>query len=168
VEQPERPLFRALYVVAFLLILVPVLDLVSTAWPIQPGTVRWRYGFLGLLANVMLTPLLGAMLASVVAYQLRHLGLLRGLSGLYVLGALLLGAALAVFARDALRLGPEIAAQRLTDYRAGAAIASGKYLLAMVGLAWLGLGGLKAASAAAPVVDRPRGDAGIVGGPRPG
>jgi hypothetical protein len=144
---------------------IPVADLISTAWPIQAGTLRWRYGFLGLLANVLLTPMLGAMLASLAAHQLRHLGLLRGVSGLYLAAVLLLGGALVVFVLDAMQLRPDIAAQQITNYRAGAAIASGKYVLGMVGLAWLGVAGFGAAAAVRADEGRRRSTAAVVGGP---
>ena len=138
-----RPLVRALYPVAALLVVIPFFDLISTAWPLQPGTLQWRYGFLGLLANVLMTPLLGVVLASVAAASLGHSGTLRVVSVLWLIGAALLLAAVVLFALDVLQLQPQVADQQVTNYRAGSSIAAGKFLLSIVALVWLGIGGLQ-------------------------
>ena len=122
---------------------VPIFDLISTAWPPQPGALQWRYGFLGLLANVLLTPLLGLVLASLVAIWLRQTRTLQVLAILCLVAALVCAVAIVLFALDVLQLGNQVAQASVTNYRAGAAIAGGKYVLAMAALVWLGIGGLR-------------------------
>ena len=43
--------FRALYLFAFVLIVMPALDLVTTVLPARPGDFSWRYGAFGLMAG---------------------------------------------------------------------------------------------------------------------
>jgi hypothetical protein len=138
------PLARAFLGVAGLFVLIPVADLVLTAWPPRLGEFEWRYGFLGLLANLMMTPLMGALLASLAA---RSVGgrTLRGVSASYVVAIVLLAIGLAVFALDVRKVTPEMAATHVTDYRVGAVIAAAKYLLTMGGLAWLAIAGFRSA-----------------------
>jgi uncharacterized metal-binding protein len=95
------------------------------------------------LGNILLTPLLGAVLASFVAAALGHTRVLQMLSIVYLVGVVLLGGGLVLFAFDVLQLGAQVATQQITNYRAGAAIAAGKYLLAMAALVGLAVGGLR-------------------------
>ena len=110
------------------------------------GELEWRYGFLGLLANVTMTPLLGALLASLAARSVGGGRILRGISASYVVAILVLAAGLGLFALDVRRVTPEMAATQITDYRVGAVIAATKYLLTMGALAWLAIAGFKAAT----------------------
>lgn len=43
--------FRALYLFAFVLIVMPALDLITTVLPARPGDFSWRYGAFGLMAG---------------------------------------------------------------------------------------------------------------------
>jgi hypothetical protein len=135
----------AVYLIAALLAAVPVFDLISTAWPLQPGNLSWRYGFLGLLANFLLTPMLGAVLAAATAALLRHALTLRLLSITFIVLALLLGAGLGLFAMDVVQLRAQLAQEALPNYQRTAIIAACKYLTGMLALLWLGVGGLRTA-----------------------
>jgi hypothetical protein len=106
----------------------------------------WRYGVLGLLANVVMTPLLGALLASLAARHVGRPAMLRGISASFFVLVIFLAAALVVFALDVRNVTPEMAATHITNYRAGAAIAAAKYLLTMGTLVWLAVAGFRVAN----------------------
>jgi hypothetical protein len=94
----------ALAFVPILFVVVPVFDLIATAWPLRPGNLSWRFAASGLLSGFLLTPLLGLALLTALA-TLRHrpwpylaLALVSGLGSLVLVGLVLL------FALDALQL----------------------------------------------------------------
>lgn len=123
----------------------PLLDLIATARPIRLDEVQWRYGVLGLLGNVAMTPIMGMAMAALIAGRLRDARVLRLLSLASLLGAGLLGVAVAMFGFDLLQLRDILPQQSITNFRVGAAIAAGKYGLGMAVLIGLGLGGLGSA-----------------------
>jgi len=149
---------RGFYFFAFVLIFWPVADLVTNSWPPQWGSVQWRYGFMGLLAGYLHTPVLGLTLALVLAYAMNHRRTLRALSALSVIGALGLLAVLGLFALDVLQISGTVPAERLASFRAGALIAELKHFTSLLALSMLGIGGWKTA-APRPAIRRgdPRG-----------
>jgi hypothetical protein len=66
----NRSFYSIGYAIASLLIVLPLLELALTIWPMRPSVVLWRFGSFGLLTQAMMLPTLGAFLALVVA---RHL-----------------------------------------------------------------------------------------------
>jgi hypothetical protein len=133
----------AVYLTAALLAVIPVFDLLSTVWPLQPRNLSWRYGFLGLLGNFFLTPMLGGVLASATAALLRHTLTLRVLSFAYIGLAALLAVGLLLFAMDVVQLRAQLTEDVIPNYQRTAALAASKYVLGMVALIWLGVGGLQ-------------------------
>jgi len=98
----------AVYFTSFLLVLLTAVDYAASIWPWRPGAVEWRYGAAGLLGGWLLTPLLGVVLALLLATILRSrvalwLILLTG-----VLTALLLLAVMGLFSLDALQVRASI------------------------------------------------------------
>jgi hypothetical protein len=132
-----RRAWSSVYLLAILLVLEPIGDLLSQALPLQPSVLAWRFGFLGLFANNLLTPLLGATLAMVAAACLGHARTQRVLSILSLVVSVALLAALGSFALDALQLRKSVQPAMISRYDAGAAIAVAKYLAAIVGFAVL-------------------------------
>lgn len=133
------------YGVALLLVAFPIADFLTSAWPLQPGRVEWRYGTVGLFAGFLLTPLLGLVLAVVVAHAANHIRTVKALAVLSVVAAVTIVVALVSFALDVtqLRGGVEEAARGRFD--AGAISASIKYALVAIVLAWFGIGHLRSA-----------------------
>ncbi len=138
-----RPLLLAVYPVAALVVVTPLFDLVSSALPLQPGSTQWRYGFLGLLGNFILTPLLGAVMASFAAAALDQRKVLKVLSTLYAVISAALLAAMAFFILDVLQLRGQIQTAMQGEFRTGALISIGKYLAGILALGILSLGGFK-------------------------
>jgi len=143
---PSSWAVAGLYLFAAMLVLLPLSDLFSTAFPPRLTDLAWRYGFMGLAAGYLQTPLLGLVIASAVAYWQAHAGVLRALG--------IAGVALAVVILMIVVLWPmdvmQIRALREPDAQAGVAIGGAlqelKYLAAFLVLSLLGLGSIRTAS----------------------
>jgi hypothetical protein len=79
------------YLVAAMLVLFPLIDLATAALPINIRSVQWRFGIVGLLSGGLVTPILGILLALVIAVladrklALRILGILAAFGGAMIL-----------------------------------------------------------------------------------
>jgi MFS family permease len=145
------------YLFMFLLAVWPMVDLLSSAWPPQPGNLQWRYGFMGITAAFLHTPILAGLLAMVFAFLLGHTGALRFLSILAVAVALGFLIILILFPLDALQLRSVTPAERLPQFQVGAAIVELKHLTALVTLLLLGVGGWRTAGSLAKRTKSPEG-----------
>ena len=67
-----RPVARAVYLVAFLLVAGPLMDLAAGIWPLSPSSVAWRFAATGLLSRALLVPTLGSLAAMLAALVLDH------------------------------------------------------------------------------------------------
>lgn len=103
-EEAVRRYARALYPVAFLLMLVPLVDLGLRSMPPQFGTLQWRFATVGLLLGNYGTIILGVGLLGLVATLAGDRGVLRaaGIISL-VMAAVTLGI-LALFLLDAVQI----------------------------------------------------------------
>jgi len=136
---------RGLYLFAIVLVVSPLIDFVSTVWPLRPGDLQWRYGFLGLGAGFLHTPILGLVLAMAVAYWQDHLSVLRRLGVLSAVAAAAILPVLLEFPLDVLAMRELRAQDAQTGALIGAIIQEVKYLGACLVLACLGVGGMRTA-----------------------
>lgn len=138
---------RGLYLFALVLVLSPLMDLTSTAWPMRPADLAWRYGFLGLAAGYLHTPLLGLVLALLVAWWTGGSAALRVLGVGMMAGALVLMLAMGMFMLDVLQMRglrePELQQAVLV----GGILQELKYGTACLVLAALGFGSVRSAAA---------------------
>lgn len=147
---------RGLYLLALILILSPLVDLISTVWPLRPGDLSWRYGLLGLLGSYVHTAVLGFALGMAAAYVEERNTLLRvfAVTGLVCATALVL--AMGLFALDVLQMR----ALRAEGLRAATLVSGGvqeiKYLAATLVLVCLGAGGVGTARRVASRAHRGR------------
>jgi hypothetical protein len=95
---------RALYPIAFLLILVPLADLSIRGFPPQLGSLQWRFGIVGVLFSNLGTVLLGLGLVGLVAAFNSHRGILKALGYVALTLAAVTIAMLALFALDAVQM----------------------------------------------------------------
>ncbi len=65
--ETNRSLARAGYLLAALLVALPLFDATMQAWPLQMANERWRFQTLGAVSNLLLVPLLGLLLALTIA-----------------------------------------------------------------------------------------------------
>jgi hypothetical protein len=132
-----------LYFLAFLLIVVPLLDFVPNVWPFRFGEVSWRYGTVGLFANYTMTPVLGFAVLVATAAWMEEMLLLR-ISGwaLVVWAVLLLGTSL-FFTLDAVQIRSTVAPEERIVMEIGSGRAVLKNILVGAAVIWLGVAALK-------------------------
>lgn len=145
-----RYLSWPVYVVAAMLVLLPLAELFVSIWPLQPGVVRWRFGAVGLLSGALLVPILGIVLAYALAVLLEHRMMQRIIALLSGLVAVALVAAAAGFVLDALQMRVEVRPQAHRSFDMASVLGLGKMLLAMVALVSLGVAGWRSARVGAP------------------
>lgn len=155
----RRPVLMAVYPVAALLVLVPMIEVTAGAWPFQPGELSWRFGVAGIALKTVVTPLLGVLLAMVAGSLLEQRRVVRALSVLCFLAALGTVMVAVFFSLDFLQLRGMVDPRM----RQGMTVASGTALL-MAGLVApaamaLGLGGWKATRRAGAARARKKGRA---------
>lgn len=127
------------YGVAALLLIFTLLDLVQATWPARPGDDSWRVITAGLLSRVLVTPVLGLLLAFAAALLLNQPRVLRALAVANVLLVAALGIGLAFFALDALQVRSRVALDTRGTYDLGLALSFVKYgavILLLALMAW--------------------------------
>jgi hypothetical protein len=122
----------------------------------------WRYGFLGLGAGYLHTPLLGLVLAMAVAYWQDHATMLRlgGIAALATTAILLI--AMATFGLDVLSMREVRAEDAQAGVLVGGMLQEVKYLGACLVLASLGVGLPRMAKHIAGSAPRDVGSPGII------
>jgi hypothetical protein len=134
-----------LYLIAAFLVVVPAVDFVGQIAPMQFGNVEWRFASIGLLSGFLLTPLLGIVIATLVAASRKHVFVQRLVAILNAVFAVSLLAALALFALDTLQLGSVVPQDQAGAFKSAATKAFVKHVAAMITLAWLARAGLRVA-----------------------
>lgn len=152
-------LARGIYLFGLGFVLTAGIDLFTTVWPMRPGDMAWRYGFLGLAAGYLQTPTLGLLLVMLAAWWQRNATMLKITAVLALVAALAMIPAMGLFALDVLAMRQLRAADMQTSVLAGGLFQEVKYGVATLVLLLLGYGALKTAKSM-------RGSSG--GGGRPG
>jgi hypothetical protein len=133
------------YLFLFTLVFWPVVDLGSTVYPLRLGDPNWRYGFMGLMAAYLSTPVLGILLAMALSYVMGHRNTFRFISVISILGFVGLLVVLILFPLDVIQVRSATPEQQLRSFQVGAVLAELKHFIATVALAFLGFGGLRTA-----------------------
>lgn len=154
--------WRGLYLFAFLLVFWPLADLVTNTMPFQVGNVRWRYGFAGLMAGFLHTPILGLVLATLVAFWQRSRATLRTLAVVQLVGAAILVLVMVTFALDVVQVRTTRPPDSLPSFLAGAGISEAKHFTAFLALLLLGIGSWRTAAGMQPSRAGAEGSPGIV------
>jgi hypothetical protein len=127
------------YGVAALLLIFPLLDVLQAVWPPRLGEVSWRVIAAGLLSRVLVTPVLGLLLAFAAALILSQPRVLRTLAVVNALVAVLAAAGLAIFGLDALQVRNQVGMDARGSYDLGLLLSFLKYgvvLLVLALMAW--------------------------------
>ena len=119
------------FMTAALLIMVPALDWLQAVWPMRPSEASWRVIAVGLTSRVLITPLLGLLMAHALALYLNSRSTLRALAVLNAFVALLFIAALGIFALDALQVRTSVAPLSRDTYELGVLMTIAKLVLAL-------------------------------------
>jgi hypothetical protein len=65
--ETNKHLARAGYLLAIILVIIPMVDGTLQLLPLRPGDEKWRFGAVGTISNLLLVPLLGLLLALAIA-----------------------------------------------------------------------------------------------------
>lgn len=145
-EQGSRAFAGALAFVGIVCIAYPFADLLLNNWPIQVGDIAWRFQFVGMMSQLLITPLIGvAFLAG--AGILNQGGPFLKLGGFVSLVTGLLVLLLTVsFILDGLQLRNLVAADEIPIFQMSMIRALLKNLITGVGFIYVGYGAIKAGS----------------------
>lgn len=139
----DRTRFAVLgYALVVYLVVVPVADVVANVLPANPGSVRWRYGTIGLFSRAADVPALGLFLAVVLATRYRQTATLRGLGAIALVAVFGLGAVVVLFATDALSIRYMVTPEALDAMIVSTTVAATRLtsvMLIALCFAWYGL-----------------------------
>lgn len=139
-------------------------DLVATVWPLKPGELQWRFGFLGLFLGRMAPLLMADLLIIMGAIGMGHRLFLRLWGVLHIVLTVVLLGILGLFVLDALQvrtLVPPDGTRRLL-FASGRAFGAG-LMLAVVSVV-IAVAGLRTGKPERTVRGGTAADALIVGG----
>ena len=156
------------YLTAAALIVFPVIDALSTLWPMSPELLRWRFGAVGVVTNGLVISLAGAVLAFAVAASLGQRLVQQVLAWTSLVVGLVLLLSTMAFALDSVQLRVEIRPEVMTQFYIATARTCGKLLFFATAAALLGISTLRSlrrTSAAEQETSRRRRPVDIVVGP---
>ena len=133
-----RQLAPAAYIVAFLLIFIPMFDAGMTVAPWHPGNPQWRFGIVGLWSNALMLPAVGGLIAVTAALVFGHLRTQLWLGVLSWLTALFVTLMALMFILDALQTKSAIRPEMHLSYEVAVVTAEGKLILGLVSFYLLG------------------------------
>jgi hypothetical protein len=144
-NHPDGPeaLIAPLYFVAFLLMVTPTMDFVTSILPLRWDSIEWRFATVGLMSGFLLTPLLGVMVAMVVAHLAKHLRFQRILAIANLLVTVSFVALFVLFMLDVFQLKSIVQAEALEAFKSAATKAAIKHVSFIVALGWLSYGGFR-------------------------
>lgn len=147
IPQSEMPFAPALYFMAGVFFLTPIVDAASNVWPFALGLETWRYGAFGAAANYLVSVLFGAVLAGWVAVRCQHRGTLRFVAFGSIFMAVILTVIAGEFALDVLQLQNVVPAPDRTGFAIGAAKSELKYASTIIGFVILAVVALRSSAA---------------------
>lgn len=162
---PFRKISSALYLISALLILLPIVDFVTSIVPFLPGSTKWRFASSAVFAGSLLIPLIGVALAMMVAGLMNHRFVLRWTGILSFLAAVGLVAVCALLALDIIELRSSAESEVRNAIVLSGVRAIFKNLVMSASLIYIGLacrsasGGMeppRAETPMAPIVGAPR------------
>ena len=149
-EALEAPL----YFVALLLIATPAIDFLTSVLPLRPSNIEWRFATVGLLSGFVLTPLLGIVLAMLVALSAGHSRFQRVVAVMNAVLAVAFTITLVFFLLDIVQLRSAVQAEAKAAFQGAATKAVIKHLTFIVAVSWLARRGFLASSWSAPQAKR--------------
>ena len=95
---------RLLYLCAFVLFFIPYFQAMAGIWPLQLGSLQWRYTATSAMSGILMLPFIGLVLALAVARTCGHKAAARIVGAVAALTTLTLLLAMGLFVMDALQL----------------------------------------------------------------
>lgn len=142
-DRRGQALISAVYPLALLLMLTPVVNIALTIWPPRFGETTWRFGAFGLLMEAMVFPVLGLALAAFGAYFLEHRKTLRSIAIVDYTVALVFLVGAALFLLDAVQMRARVQPDARIRFDVAAVRAVATALFGATILVWLGVGAWK-------------------------
>lgn len=122
-------LAACLYLLAFILVVLPIVDAAVSITPFHVRNVQWRFGAVGMFTNTLITPGVGFMLAVVTAALLQHVRTQRVLAVLAWIGVVVLLGLLVVFGLDALQTRAMVRPEMVRPFVLASTVAACKLVL---------------------------------------
>lgn len=138
------------YGLGVLLMLVPLLDFVTSVLPLHVINLQWRFATIGLFSNFLLTPLLGMGLLITVAAVREHYRVQRLLAIANSCFALLVVGLLVLFSLDIVQLNASVPPERASEFHMAAFKAVAKYVLGWMVVVSLAVAGWRISSSTRP------------------
>ena len=120
------------YLVAFLLIAIPLFDASMSVAPWTLGSAQWRFGAVGLLSNALMIPAAGALIAVATAVTQDHVRTQRVFRVLCWMGCALVALSIVLFALDALQTRAAIRPEMQLSYQVASITAAFKLILGAI------------------------------------
>ena len=149
-NEPLRRLAVAAYVVALVFIVTGGADALTNMWPWNWGDEQWRYGFAGVSSGYLIQPLFGLFLVLVTAAAAQHRLLLRVMSIVTLVVAVITLVWAIGFVLDVLQLQGRVNDDMAESFRIGSAKTLCKLGLATLTLLVMGVCGLRSVKALSP------------------
>lgn len=141
----NRALIAAAYLVALLMIVVPLIEVALSVWPLRMNQTAWRFGTFGLLSQAATTPLVGAVLLFTTAFVLGHRKTLLASGVLAALVAVALVISIPLFGLDAVQMRSQVRAQTMRAFDVSSVLASVKLFGLFITASLIAIGAIKAA-----------------------
>ncbi len=135
-----RQLAPGAYLVAFLLIFIPLFDASLSLAPWHLGSSQWRFGAFGLLSNALMLPAAGALIAVATAIAASQVRMVKVLAILCWFVVAVLVVSTALFSLDAMQSRRMIRPEMALSYYVASATAMGKLVLGIVSFLFLARG----------------------------
>lgn len=150
----ENGLRRCIYLAAFMLVAMPLVQGFSGLSPLSPGNVEWRLKASTAMSGVLMVPFAGLVAMLVLAKYTENKGLARfvGVFALFCTAVLLIADPL--FVLDAFQYKSIVKSAQISVYNRTMVIAGVTMLLYTILYAYLGLSALRAPKAASKPVLR--------------
>jgi hypothetical protein len=143
-----------LYAFAALLVAIPALDFVQSVGMPQLGNLQWRFATVGLLSSVLLTPLLGVVIAMSVASLRGHVVAMRLLALASAIAAGALVVLVAGFLLDVFQLRSGVPEAGRAGFRTASMKAVTKHLAVALILGFLAARAWRVSAWRAPAPER--------------
>ncbi|MEP6492901.1 MAG: hypothetical protein ABJF01_09500 [bacterium] len=140
----HRQIASPTYLVALTFVLIPPFDALMQLLPLRIHDPRWRFGFFGLMANALMLPMIGLLIAFMASAYFEHKAFQRVLGILSAVVAVGIVAVLGLFALDAVQLRPDVKPVAQLAFKVASLTAAFKYLLGLITLSTFALASLRA------------------------
>lgn len=143
------------YLIASILIVIPMTDTALSVWPPRLGDVGWRFGMAGVYSRTLMTSLLGLLVFLAFAAAFEHRRLIRVLSVLSGIAAATILATMVFFALDAVQMRARVPPEAKTAFDLASVAAFAKYAIATLILSVTSVASWRVSRAQLPVLSPP-------------